>query len=251
MSGTIVVDRIESDASYASSINIASPLIISNIVNMNLDGAAQVFNRTTSDGDILQFKKDGTTVGSIGAPFATALHITGPGSNGAGLVFQENDIIAPARNGARSADTQDLGNSLFRFKDLYLSGSVYLGGTAAANALDDYEEGTWTPVITNFTTNSGTFAGTGTYTKIGNMVTVRMYQTSGNISWTGGSSYITGLPFAPDSTLGGAGSYTNGTPNIQGSVLSYVSGGVNGQLWMASNQSSQTSLIITATYFVA
>ena len=33
----------------------------------------------------------------------------------------------------------------FRFKDLYLSGGVYLGGTGSANQLDDYEEGTWTP----------------------------------------------------------------------------------------------------------
>lgn len=35
MSGTIVVDRIESDASYASSINIASPLVVSNTINMS------------------------------------------------------------------------------------------------------------------------------------------------------------------------------------------------------------------------
>jgi hypothetical protein len=28
-----------------------------------------------------------------------------------------------------------------RFKDLYLSGGVYLGGTVAANKLDDYETG--------------------------------------------------------------------------------------------------------------
>ena len=36
-----------------------------------------------------------------------------------------------------------------RFKDLYLSGGVYLGGTGAANKLDDYEEGTWTPTLGN------------------------------------------------------------------------------------------------------
>ena len=119
-----------------------------------------------------------------------------------------------------------------------------------ANTLDDYEEGTWTPAINSFTVNSGTFAGTGTYTKIGNMVTVRMYQTSGNVSWTGGSSYISGLPFAPDNGLGGAGSYTNGSPNIQGNVLIYRSGGGAGQLWLASTQSNQSAFIITATYFI-
>jgi hypothetical protein len=119
-----------------------------------------------------------------------------------------------------------------------------------ANTLDDYEEGTWTPALNSFTVNSGTFAGTGTYTKIGNMVTVLLYQTSGNVSWTGGSSFINGLPFAPNNTLGGAGSYTNGSPSVQGSVLTYKSGGGAGQLWMASSQSSQTAFIITATYFI-
>jgi hypothetical protein len=34
-----------------------------------------------------------------------------------------------------------------RFKDLYLSGGVYLGGTGGENLLDDYEEGTWTPIF--------------------------------------------------------------------------------------------------------
>jgi hypothetical protein len=31
----------------------------------------------------------------------------------------------------------DLGDSAGRFKDLYLSGGVYLGGTGSANHLDD------------------------------------------------------------------------------------------------------------------
>jgi hypothetical protein len=35
--------------------------------------------------------------------------------------------------------TKDLGFTAARFKDLYLSGGVYLGGTGAANLLDDYE----------------------------------------------------------------------------------------------------------------
>ena len=119
-----------------------------------------------------------------------------------------------------------------------------------ANTLDDYEEGTWTPTLNNFTINSGTFTGVGTYTKVGNLVTVRMRQTGGTISWTSANSFINGLPFAPDLNLGGAGSYTNGQPNIQGNVLLYRTGGGVGQIWMASAQSSQPDLLITGTYFV-
>jgi hypothetical protein len=47
-------------------------------------------------------------------------------------------------------------------------GIQFNGDTAAANALDDYEEGTWTP-----TSTSGAYAAaSGTYTKIGRVVTL-------------------------------------------------------------------------------
>ena len=47
-------------------------------------------------------------------------------------------------------------------------GGLQLGGTGSANLLDDYEEGTWTATYGS----SGT--DTGTYTKIGNLVQVRI-----------------------------------------------------------------------------
>ena len=68
-----------------------------------------------------------------------------------------------------------------------------------ANTLDDYEEGTWTP--TKGTGVTGTVAsGTGTYTKIGNVVTVSgVFQGSGNISMsTRGQVIAAGLPYAAD-----------------------------------------------------
>jgi hypothetical protein len=34
VAGTIITDRIESDASYASSITVASPMVVSNTINM-------------------------------------------------------------------------------------------------------------------------------------------------------------------------------------------------------------------------
>ena len=65
-------------------------------------------------------------------------------------------------------NTLDLGIGAARFKDLYLGGGVYLGGTAAANKFEDYEEGTWSPGVV-----SGTMSVVGAwYTKIGNLVTV-------------------------------------------------------------------------------
>ena len=63
-------------------------------------------------------------------------------------------------------NTLDLGIGAARFKDLYLGGGAYIGGTGAANFLDDYEEGTWTPAPSSGTMSTGT----AWYIKIGNMV---------------------------------------------------------------------------------
>ena len=53
-------------------------------------------------------------------------------------------------------------------------GLTFNGDTAAANALNDYEEGTWTPTF-NFNTGASGIAYSeraGTYTKVGRKVTV-------------------------------------------------------------------------------
>jgi hypothetical protein len=83
-----------------------------------------------------------------------------------------------------------------RFKDLYLSGGVYLGGTVAANLLDDYEAGTFTPTIAGVTTTgTGTYTTQqGIYTKVGNLATVSVY-----LVWTAhtgtGTLQVSGIPF--------------------------------------------------------
>ena len=66
-----------------------------------------------------------------------------------------------------------------------------------ANTLDDYEEGTWTPAMTNLTINSGTPTFSGTYTKIGRLVFV-FWAIGGtrNITVTANSTYINNMPFA-------------------------------------------------------
>jgi len=80
------------------------------------------------------------------------------------------------------------------------SGLTFNGDTAAANALDDYEEGTYT--VTGYDASSGGNASsttvTGTYTKIGRQVTVQFYAWN-NISTSGmtsGNIFYFTLPFA-------------------------------------------------------
>jgi len=85
---------------------------------------------------------------------------------------------------------------------------VAVGGTGAANTLDDYEEGTWTAA---FSSGSGSVTinqTAGTYTKIGRQVTVQGALTVGSVSSPSGAWTVSGLPFTSGS---GSGFSTAGT----------------------------------------
>ena len=162
-------------------------------VNVSRDNNPSLqLNRKTADGDIAVFQKDGTTVGSIGSEGGDSLYIQSGTTNGTGLVFTPNgSTVRPARNGVTVDATLDLGNSSRRWRDLFLSGGVYVGGTGSANYLDDYEEGTWTPAPTVGTASTVN----GSYTKIGRLVHVNGYITGFSNTTNNEVLIITGLPF--------------------------------------------------------
>jgi hypothetical protein len=77
------------------------------------------FNRTASDGDILEFYKGSSNkVGSIGVSGSNNLYITSAQTNHAGLTFA-TDAILPTRQGAIIDDVTDLGASSERFDNVY------------------------------------------------------------------------------------------------------------------------------------
>jgi hypothetical protein len=239
----------------------------SGVSNFTADGdRTLILNRETSDGDILEFRKDNSKVGSIGAAngntyysFNSTKAITTDGAsdivpctsggvkqvggymslgsssypfndlylsgdakigtsgrttyaaggfydnaasgNNIGIVTGGNHVFLSDGNGTATDNVNDLGSTSRRIRDIYVGGGVYLGGTGAANKLDDYEEGTFTPVLEGTTT-----AGTGTYTtqfgqytKIGDTVFIRIY-----LAWTAhtgtGDTEISGLPFTANAT---------------------------------------------------
>jgi len=71
------------------------------------------------------------------------------------------------------------------------------GTSVASETLDDYEEGTWSPVMSDSTNNPSGYADQlGSYTKIGRMVYCSFHvSASGFGTWTTGNFIITGLPF--------------------------------------------------------
>jgi hypothetical protein len=100
-----------------------------------------------------------------------------------------------------------LASPVFTGASDFSAGGAYFGTAAAANLLDDYEEGTWTPVLTSDSGETATLgAYTCYYTKIGRKVTININE----LYWSAISGAftstvrITGLPFTCASRGGGA-----------------------------------------------
>jgi hypothetical protein len=125
------------------------------------------------------------------------------------------------------------------------SAGIYLGvsSATAANLLDDYEEGTWTPAY-SFVSGSAAYSSQdGRYTKIGNLVAFTVSIATSSISSPSGNVGITGLPFTPDTEAGAAIglAYRWGT-DITNLRIRTASGGTM-QLWKsATNATSPTQV---------
>jgi hypothetical protein len=154
-------------------------------------------NRTSDDGSVLEINKDGTTVGSIQSRAGlVSTIILDPRTNGVGLTGTATAVIPTNNTGVLSNAAMDIGGSGYAFKDLYLSGGAYLGGTGAANKLEDYEEGTWTP--TDGSGASLTLGATNNrYTKVGRLVVASVRLTFPTTSSTATAQVV--LPFTVDS----------------------------------------------------
>lgn len=75
-------------------------------------------------------------------------------------------------------------------------GVVFNGDAiTAANTLDDYEEGTWTPVLSDGTNNATHSVQNGNYTKVGDRVFVSSRVQLSSLGSVSGGLRISGLPF--------------------------------------------------------
>ena len=140
--------------------------------------------------------------------------------------------------------------------------------SANANTLDDYEEGTWTPVIKFGGATTGiTYAAAtlGRYTKIGRLVTATCICTLTNKGTATGSATLEGLPFnaANDSIYSAASvGFASGFSSIAGAVLAIVqpnsartllyhsNNGAAGAL-NNSNFTNTSAIYLTASYDAA
>ena len=107
-------------------------------------------------------------------------------------------------NGANASHNSVQGGHTFatngteRMRILSSGGITFNGDTAAANALDDYEEGTWTPTLGGSSSNptvSYSSLRSGTYVKIGKLVYCTFIMDIASCSGGSGTAVIAGLPY--------------------------------------------------------
>mgnify|MGYP003624706713 CR=1 FL=1 len=176
------------DVSGEAGISLDASNYISAARYQNIAG---YFNRIGSDGTIIDFRKSGSTVGSIQTGAGGYMHIVGGNTTfGSGIAFNNQTWNPTNASGTITDDHVKLGDTGSRFTDLYLSGGVYLGGTGSANKLDDVEYGVWNPANSQITLA----ASNGDYVKVGRMCTVTF-----RLIWPTNSNTVQArisLPFA-------------------------------------------------------
>ena len=216
---------------------------------ITLDTVGNVGIGTDDPSDILHIEKNGTTsyaTTTIRNANSTAyLNIGVAGSSVADTALRNNAyIIVPT-----AADLLFRTSDVERIRILSSGGITFNGDTSTSNALDDYEEGTWTPSFSDLTV-TGTVSFSGTYTKIGNQVfyTAQILRTSGDITSQASLTLITNLPF----TVGGATSVSGGVARL-GSL--YVEGGMvnrqsTTQAWLPAVSATPQTVVMSGTYTV-
>jgi sorbitol-specific phosphotransferase system component IIA len=176
-------------------INSSGAVTVANGLTVDDDGATVLtVDRATSDGTVIDVQKDGTSVGLVGTT-ASDLCIS---SNNVGLRFDgSNNHIIPVNDALATRDNAiDIGYSGGRIKDLYLGGGAYIGGTGAANYLDDIEEGTFTATLNGGSTHPSTrLTTTGYFTKVNQMVHIGINFNDVTTTSYSGSISVFGLPF--------------------------------------------------------
>jgi len=116
--------------------------------------------------------------------------------------YVQYDHASNKMNLGTNATTQWAIDSSGNFLPAATDHGIYLGvnSATAANLLDDYEEGTFTPAWYFSGGGSVAYSGqAGVYTKVGRMVSCRCYLSTSSISSPSGSASITGLPFTQKS----------------------------------------------------
>jgi len=235
--------------SDGNAINVVRNSADANPVNITLTksrnatyGSNTVVNNADVLGEIVWKADDGTDY----ATEAAAIRVDVDGAPGGNDMPSRMEFFTTADGGSTATKRltiNNAGNVQVEDGNLQILTSGHgvefsafaTSGNPSSNLLDDYEEGTWTPVPTFGGANaSAAYGGTGTYIKVG-----RICCTGWNVIFTNkgsstGQFQITGLPFTPSrSSQGTSIGYLHRVyTNYAGQLCGYTSGTT---LWFGSS----------------
>jgi len=161
--------------------------------------------------------------------------------NGAGVYFNDTlDSVHLNTGGTYRLSANTAGNVTVETGNLIIGTSgkgidfSATAGTGTSELLADYEEGTWTPNQGGGLVVVGAFSSTGSYIKVGRLVTVTgKIAAATSVTTTAGSAISTNLPFTAENLATvGMGGLTNNNINATGAT------------WVSQNS---TSLFATAS----
>ena len=155
---------------------------------------------------------------------------TGTGSND-GLLIEQNGVDSLLVN-YEAGIMKFATSNVVRMSILAAGGLTFNNDTAADNALDDYEYGTFTPNVLNTGSTSTWSAKNGQYLKVGSLVNVWVKCDGGNSGTAGSVLQLTGLPFTNNNSdsvmatgIWGANSTTARTGNMLLNTNNLYTGG--------------------------
>ena len=186
----------------------ASDSLITDSGTGNLQIRADDFYVMKQDGSEVMIRADTDSFVKLYYDNAEKLATTSVGI-GVDQLFGLSDTDTGIALGANGANIMQFytGNSE-RVRIQAAGGISFNGDSAAANALDDYEEGSWTPVVAFGGGTSGITYGTqfGRYVKIGELVMLQCTISMSSKGSSTGAARIQGMPF----NQGGTGFHCTG-----------------------------------------
>jgi hypothetical protein len=185
----------------------STPSIVDNgdATAITIDSDEKVGIGTTSPAEFLQVHGGIKTTGGFLANTANSMGMSYASNYGHFISWGDNSTQGKFKFTGTAGDGSPTGD----LASLDSDGLKFGSDTAAANALDDYEEGTWTPAIAG-STNLNIF--NTEYIKIGRKVYAYFYVSFNPVS-NSNQFEITGLPYGQSGTH-----YGGGTVNYTGAA---------------------------------
>jgi hypothetical protein len=187
--GLVVRNVVANGTTNADGISFVTN---NNSVRMHIKGDGNVGINNTSPSANLEITQSGNNVGLLvaGGGYNYTAKFESSDSEANIIIEDSNSTDNGNMIGVATNDMYFITNATERMRILSGGGLTFNGDTAAANALDDYEEGTWTPAVVSGTVT----AANSTYTKIGRLVHV-VTRLSSFSETAAAQIQITGLPY--------------------------------------------------------